>query len=376
MPTRPWRGPAIEGSCVFKFRYWGTMSTASRLQNAITPRAEPWEWLPLGIVSVDCDGVVVETSGRLDLLFGPSAAQWPGRSLGELLGAGPFWQRCLYQARAGQPAAGVVELADRWLAVRMSPQKSASGEVNQIVVALLDLGEKAAFFGVSCSYRAISDLVEQIEAYRRELRLIGYEIHDGLVQYLTAAQMHLEDRMVRAASEGKTIAPEQLGAALKHVRSALTEARRLINGLRPPVLEQGGLVAAVQELLSDDSMPVPEITLVVDRLPEQLDPLLESVVYRIVQEAVSNLRRHSGAEEAVVRLSRLDRWIQLEVRDFGKGFDSQVLRRGAVGLKSILHRAELAGGWAVVDSHPGRGTRVFVSVPMVGGAAITGEDGR
>ncbi len=105
----------------------------------------------------------------------------------------------------------------------------------------------------------------------------------------------------------------------------------------------------------------------IHRMPiERLDPLLEGTIFRIVQEAIANARRHSRSDRALVRLTQLEARTHVEVRDWGIGFHPAKVGRGRLGLAGIRERARLLNGWASIESSPGRGTRIRVELPAAG----------
>jgi signal transduction histidine kinase len=107
----------------------------------------------------------------------------------------------------------------------------------------------------------------------------------------------------------------------------------------------------------------------------RLDPDLENAVFRIVQEALTNVERHSGADEGEVDLSERDGRLRIEVRDRGVGFDPLAVSDGRFGLEGVQERARLAGGTASIESAPGKGTRVVVDLPITApGAARAADD--
>ena len=216
---------------------------------------------------------------------------------------------------------------------------------------------------------------EVSQVCERDRRLVACEIHDGLVQDATGALMHLE-----AVLETGQVAPgparEQIAVALGLVRKAVGEGRRLIGGLRPAVLDEFGVVAAIERLIREQPTGGPSIELIVGVPPERLESLLETAVYRIVQEAIANVRRHSGSDRAEVRLSRASDRIHIEIRDWGQGFDPARVEEQRLGLQGIRERARLLGGRGEIDSAPGEGTRVFVELPLAyacEGTAITND---
>ena len=148
------------------------------------------------------------------------------------------------------------------------------------------------------------------------------------------------------------------------VRSTVDEARQFIAGLRPPGLEEHGLVEAVRRLIAGQPPGGPTVELQVSGRLARLEPLLETAIYRIVQEALTNVRRHSRSDRAEVRIARLGDRVEIEVRDWGVGFDPDCVDNERFGLKGIRQRALALRGWAQIEGVPGKGTRVLVNLPL------------
>lgn len=218
-----------------------------------------------------------------------------------------------------------------------------------------------------------AELARQQETLRQLLRssdherqLIAYEIHDGLAQTLAGAAMQL-DTYQRLQKESPDDAAQAYEAASRYVQQSLAEARRLISGLRPPILDELGIVPAIAHLVHDiESSPQsPEILLHSDVAPDRLAPVLENAVYRIVQEGLGNAVKHSKSDKVRVALARQGDTFHMEIQDWGTGFDAQQVPEGCFGLKGILERARVLGGSARIDSAPGRGTTITVDLPVL-----------
>jgi signal transduction histidine kinase len=205
-------------------------------------------------------------------------------------------------------------------------------------------------------------LKRMLRLYEHEHRLIAYEIHDGLVQEITGAHMRLE-ALLQDEELGSPRLRAEVRCAAGLCGRALAEARRLIDGLRPPVLDERGVVAAVRHLIEERGAATPAIEFSAEPGVERLDPLLEVSLYRIVQEGIANATRHSGSDRVRVRLSQVGGRVQLEIRDWGRGFDPQHVGASRFGLQGIRERARLLRGRATIDSAPAEGTRVFVDLP-------------
>jgi len=198
-----------------------------------------------------------------------------------------------------------------------------------------------------------------------ERQLIAYEIHDGLAQQLAGAIMQFQ-----AFDHLKTKKPQEAAkaydAGLTMLQQGHFEARRLIAGVRPPILDESGVVEAVAHLIHEvgrEKGPKIEYHSKVDF--DRLDPTLENAIYRIAQEGLRNACRHSNSERISVSLLQRGDLLRIEVRDWGLGFDPKTVPKNHFGLEGIRQRARLLGGKCSIRSSPGKGTRITVELPVV-----------
>jgi signal transduction histidine kinase len=205
-----------------------------------------------------------------------------------------------------------------------------------------------------------------LELQDRDRQLVAYEIHDGLVQQLAAAIMQLE-MFSRLTGRSDNEAWKTFETGRQRLNECMRDARRLINGLRSPVLDELGVVAAVEDLISQNSnQDKPKIDFVHHLDRERLAPSLENVIFRVVQESLTNARRYSQSDRLLVRLIQRDEYIRIEVQDWGIGFNPRKVGDGHFGLEGIQERARLFGGSATIKSAPGKGTRIVVQLPLMG----------
>ncbi len=196
---------------------------------------------------------------------------------------------------------------------------------------------------------------------------IARELHDSLGQQLTAIAVALRN----AADEGRTVADGQRARVLREmVAEAHREVRRLARGLRPALVEELGLAAALGQLCDDlRSTHGLEIRFEPpEKAPPRGDSIAENALFRIAQEALTNVLRHAGARSARVRLEAERGWLTLVVEDDGRGFDPARIRSGphgstGLGLEGIRDRAFVLGGRFRLRSTPGSGTQLLVRVP-------------
>ena len=211
-----------------------------------------------------------------------------------------------------------------------------------------------------------------LELQDRDRQMVSYEIHDGLVQQLAAAIMQLE-MFGRLAGRSDNEVWQTFETGLQRLNECMREARQLINGLRSPVMDELGVVAAIEDLISQHSNHnKPKIDFVHHLDRERLAPSLESVIFRIVQESLTNARRYSQSDRLLIKLTQRDDYIRIEVQDWGIGFNPKNVGDGHFGLEGIQERARLFGGSATIKSALNKGTRIMVQLPLVGdmGTAI------
>ncbi len=216
-------------------------------------------------------------------------------------------------------------------------------------------------------------LLEQVTAAQEEeQRRLARELHDETGQSLTSLLVGL-----RTLAEAPSLAAvrEQVAELRRVTARTLDEVRRLARGLRPGVLDELGLVPAVDQLATDHTqmrsiaVEVSAVGFGLERLP----PAVETALYRIIQEALTNAAKHSGARTANVVLQRRREVVQAIVSDDGCGFDVEgTLRtpaaRAHLGLHGMRERAALLDGTVTIESTPGEGTTIYARVPVFGGS--------
>lgn len=226
---------------------------------------------------------------------------------------------------------------------------------------------------VSAEQRAQADrelLTRVIGAQEAERARVSRDLHDQIGQSLTSVL--LGQRLLLDALEAHGPDFDDVRDRAEEVRTlvagALTDVRRLAFDLRPTVLDDIGLVAAVQRLAADlaDHHGF-DHRVVLDRLGDdaRLDPDVETVVYRVVQEALTNVARHAHAGRARVTLTKAGGVLHADVVDDGCGFDASADRVGSsLGLRGMTERAGLVDGKVEITSTPGGGTTVHLEVPV------------
>lgn len=203
-----------------------------------------------------------------------------------------------------------------------------------------------------------------IELQEAERRALSRELHDSAGQALTAIRINLQ-LIAQKATE-----PEVRKFAERTMATAdvtLEDIRRVVDRLGPSILDDMGLGAAVERYCDDFSERtgtdvVREVT-----CPGRFESAVETGVYRMVQEALTNVTRHADASEVRLRLAVEEKRLRLSVQDDGTGFTVEsALARGRRGLTGMRERAELLGGEFTLDSAPERGTQLEIVIPIGG----------
>jgi PAS domain S-box-containing protein len=237
------------------------------------------------------------------------------------------------------------------------------GEVQSVMVICTDVSQqKKALDAVAKEQQLLRQL---LDLHERDRQVMAYEIHDGFAQQLTAA-MYGFQAFQRLREEMPEKAVSSFESGMKLLSGSIDEARRLIGGLRPPILDEFGIVAAVEYLIHDcHTRGGPQVEFDYDVSFERLAPPLESALFRIVQEGLTNVCRHSQSAKARIGLSQAGDRIRIDVRDWGVGFDPARVQEGRFGLQGIRERARLLGGRVVITTAPNQGTHIFVELPLI-----------
>lgn len=205
-----------------------------------------------------------------------------------------------------------------------------------------------------------------IEIQEQEKQLLCGEFHDGLIQYAVGAKMMLESLPRDTLPDG---CGEAIDAAIGCLARGIEDGRRVIHGIRPAELDDLGLDAAIQTLIGDLEGAGIDVAATIGPMPGDAPPAFQVTVYRIVQEAFSNVRRHSGSPRARFDLRRVADAVEMRLEDFGNGGDRDGDDHQGFGITGMQERARLVGGECRVDFRPGRGTVVTARLPLPAGEA-------
>ncbi|MCE9606683.1 MAG: PAS domain-containing protein [Planctomycetia bacterium] len=206
-------------------------------------------------------------------------------------------------------------------------------------------------------------LKKVLQVQELERKFISHDIHDGTVQSVIAANMHL-DSALSTASFDETVSRE-LREAHRLLGEVLAETRRMIAGIRPATLDDLGVAAAIEGLVVENAHHGLNVVFVNGIGDRRWSPAIEMTIYRIVQESLSNVRRHGNTEQADIEIQCTAERITVTVTDRGRGFDVAAAADGEFGLRGIRERATAIGGNADIKSVIGKGTIVSAVLPTL-----------
>jgi PAS domain S-box-containing protein len=314
-----------------------------------------------GMLVLDNDQRVADLNAAAEKILGVRARHAQGRPLAQVLSALPMREEP--QGIAGATPSEIVigaGAAARSYAVDISPLQERGVRLGSLLL-LRDVTEEK---------RAQAQLMEQGRAIAmlEERQRLARDLHDSLGQVLGYVGFQA-DAARKLTSDGQAdAAAEQLTRLSDIARGAQADVREFILNLRMGPSPDQPFLPYLRQYLESYSMQYNLSTSLsaADGFEEgRIEPEARLQLFRIVQEALSNARKHSGAKRVEIRVETADRLARVAIRDDGHGFDpeTQVGRRG-FGLDFMRERAELLGGRLEIESAPGEGTRVMVEIPI------------
>lgn len=335
---------------------------------------------PEALLIIDAGRRIELVNAQTEQLFGYQREELLGRPL-ELILPGSWIDRYLPGGGSDTTAPGEPSL-ERSVAVvgrrhggvefpiemRVSSLDSEQGDY---VVALRDMtDQRRRELLLEQSFQELRDidrehhllLTHLVRAQEDERKRISVGIHDDTLQAITAASLRVQQLRRRLHDAGDL---EVLDKLEETIQLSISRLRNLIFDLRPPASEEGGLAAALNTYLQQLRKSAPIEYEVESTLTSELPQDSQVIAYRIAQEALTNIWRHSEASEARVRLVEVNNGCLVIIEDNGKGYDpiEAERKRGHLGLTLMQERAQIAGGWCRIESAPGSGTLVQFWIP-------------
>jgi PAS domain S-box-containing protein len=323
------------------------------------------------IYSLSPAGVIKTLNPVFEDITGFARSAWLGRSFVRLIHPEdvPFIRSLSERVRRGESPPPFE------LRVRSKSGKYVTGEFT-ITPQFTD-GGLTGTFGIARDVTEQRGAQEQmrslakrvVNAQEDERRRIARELHDDLCQWLSGVKLSLnllEEKIPSARTLRK-----KLRTLKEQVNSKIVDVRRLSVSLRPSALDDFGLVVALSRLTEDCARlyKIPISFHTEGEVVEYYHDEVETALYRITQEGLSNLQKHSRAHRGNVSLSHVEHNLTLEIEDDGVGFDEATLLQEHVpgehlGLVSMKERAMLLGGALRIDSEPAKGTKIHVEIPL------------
>ncbi len=328
------------------------------------------------LVTIGADGKIMDVNGATELMTGVNREDLIGSDFSKYF-TEPERAREGYRKVFEEGMVRDYPLALRHIAGGVADVlynatlfKNEAGELQGVFAAARDItGKKKAEEALRESENQLRILSAQLlTAQENERKRVSRELHDGLQQTLTAIKFKVEAFLLgmnktHLKEKAKTLEP-----IVSMIQESVKEIRRIQADLRPPMLDDLGILASLAWLFREFQGTYSDIRVerafqVEERdIPEKL----KMVIYRILQEALNNIGKHSGAERVSVSLRKMENLIELGIRDNGRGFNpqddlSKEQKEKGMGLASMKERVESSGGFFAVQSQRGEGTLIQAS---------------
>jgi signal transduction histidine kinase len=221
----------------------------------------------------------------------------------------------------------------------------------------------AAHAGLAIENARLSERVQAL-AVVEERERIGRDLHDGIIQRIYGVTLGLDD-VPEIALRDPAAAAERVDRAIDALHDAIREIRTFIYGLRPGLDDEGTMGSALESLAEETRLNTTMQIEVTAPSVEGLSPTIRGELVSIAREALSNAVRHAAATRTTLQIGEVDGQLKLQIADDGTGFDAGAPAvDGHQGLANMRRRAESLGGNLMLESAPGRGTRIIVTVPL------------
>ncbi|MEJ2157419.1 MAG: PAS domain S-box protein [Desulfobacteraceae bacterium] len=240
------------------------------------------------------------------------------------------------------------------------------------VVSLMDITEsKKAQLALEASEKQLREFSSRLQsAQEEERKRIARDLHDSIGQSLMVIKLNVEKtiKSIPAGDDNEETIASPLQSLIPLIQSCVEETRRICSGLRPHVLDDIGVIAAIGWFCRNFHISFPNLLIkrTIDVAEDQIPEHLKIVIFRILQEALNNITKYSRATLADIRLGQNEGRLELNIRDNGAGFDLDTVLNGdnrnrGLGLSGMRERTELSGGRFKIESTKGKGTSIFAS---------------
>jgi len=316
---------------------------------------------PIGMAVVGLDGTVLQVNKTFREMLGYGKQELAGRILSDITHPVDIGKDGLLAAQMFKGAITSYKVEKRYL------RKNRETLWADLTATMIRDHDGHAIYGLMM----LENVVERKRAklLEEERHHVAYELHDGLAQVVASTHQHLQ----AFASHYRPHSPQarqELDQALELAQRSVREARRLIAGLRPTALDDFGLATALRLQVEAWRTEGWTITFGETLGSERLPPTIETTLFGVAQEALTNARKHASTTRARLALERHESTIRLEIQDWGCGFEPLAVLHEAslgehIGLREMQERVELVGGQLMISSRPGDGTLVIAEVPLL-----------
>lgn len=332
------------------------------------------------IIIEDLSGTIIDMNREAERAYGWSRNAMIGKSIKNLLlpeRLSLAWQlraRCLNGQEVRNWEGFRVDKYGRVHPILLTafPLMDANGTIESIATITKDISTlKQLETELRNSHRRLQRLSRKsIEALEIDRRGISRELHDSIGGNLAAIKFSLE-KVVEAIGDNPDQAVASLEKTISNLADTIKDCKRISVNLRPSVLDDMGLLPSIEWHVQQFRQHYSHIHVIpqIDVEEKEVPEPLKIVIYRVLQEALSNAARHSQADTVHIRLKKTGNHLHIEVEDNGRGFDFQRISDGSgvlngFGMKSMQERVEIMGGSFSVISQFGAGTRVSVMLPV------------
>ncbi len=316
-----------------------------------------------GAVTVDAAGVILYGNARFAGMAGIPLERVLGAPLLSLIdpherkAAAAFLRKARRQRTTFETC--LMSGAHSALDVLLSANPLPESEVGALCLVVTDISQRKT---AEEAQRQLSKNI--IGAQEQERQRVARELHDGVTQLLSSTKHRLHDLEARL--------PRHLGSFRKTIQQvrlllerSIAEVRAISRNLRPSELDDLGLIPAIRSLGEEFAERTGlDFIFRPPACPPALPPQAELIIYRIVQEALTNVEKHAAASRVAVRLDAQDKRLQLKIRDNGNGLPVRRQSKPGWGLVNMRERASYVHGKIELESQPGRGTVIKVEIPL------------
>lgn len=320
-----------------------------------------FEEAPIGMALVGLDGVLLQVNKAFCDMLGYTEQELTGYSLAVLTHPDDVGKDGLLATQMLKGAITSYKVEKRYV------RKGRDTLWCDLTATILRNQDRQAIYGLVM----LENIIERKRAklLEEERRHVVYELHDGLAQVAASAHQHLQ-AFASHYRPHSFQAREELDRALELAQLSVREARRLIVGLRPTSLDDFGLAVALR--LRIEGLRAEGWTVSYDETlgSGRLSPTVESTLFKVAQEALTNARKHAHTNRVRIALERQPSKIHLEVQDWGCGFEPLAVLQEAslgehIGLREMQERVELVGGHLTISSRTDVGTLIMAEVPLL-----------